>query len=237
MLKIKFLIIIKIFLVFAAVLSGCATSHQPANKAQPLSERLSQTTDKNLSVTCSQIKLFIFPLIDDKLAKAYTGISPKKSGMLPTFIKVDNMSQYPVKVDLPNSFVTMGNQQHPHMTVEEAIERARNNYVALSLASAVVFSAIGGVTGGMATIFTGSAIASKNIGVDERYRDISFKPTLINCSSSGSGIVFFDVPKDKMENDHVTISIPLMNLGTIEKTNLEISVQTKDLKTLEEGKK
>jgi hypothetical protein len=93
MLKLKSVNIMKILLVFAAVLSGCATSHQSANKAQPFSERLSQTTDKNLSVTSSQIKLFIFPLIDDKLAKAYTGISPKKSGMLPTFIKVDNMSQ------------------------------------------------------------------------------------------------------------------------------------------------
>jgi hypothetical protein len=235
MLRIRFVNIGKIFLVFTVVLSGCATSHQPTK--QVLDERLSQKINTDLTVTRSEIRLQVFPLFEDKIAVAYAGISPKKSGMLPTLVKVENMSQNPVKVDLPRSSVIIGEQQYPYMGVEDTIERARKNYVGLSLASSIVFGAIGGVTGAMGIIFNASAIASKNMTVEEHYREISFRPTLINCGSSGSGIIFFDIPKDKMENDHVTISVPVMNLETNEITNFQISLQVEDLRILEEGER
>jgi hypothetical protein len=235
--KSKFVSITEMFLVSSAVLIGCATSHQPANNAQVLNERLSQKINGDLSVTSSEIRMQVFPLFDDKIAKVHAGISPRKSGMLPVFIKVENMSQNPVKVDLPSSFVIIEKKQHLHMNVENAIERARKNYIGLSVVSTIVFAAVGGVTGAMGIIFNASAIASKNMTVDEHYRDINFKPTLINSGSFGSGIAFFDVPKDKMFSDHVIISVPIMNVGTNQITKFQISLQTRNLIILEEGNK
>jgi hypothetical protein len=219
---------------------GCATSYKPPNNVQTLQERLSQRVDTEITASCQGLKFYLIPLLDEKITKPNLGIVPKDFDMFPVFLRIENISQHPIKVDLQNSFIVTGEERNRSMIVEEVIERIGKNDPQSAVGLGVAFGLLGGIAGATVGVAVGSIIDSSTVGsktIEEYYHDNSFKPTLINSSLSGSGIVFYDVQKDRMSYDQFILSFPILNLITNEVTTAEISFKVKDAVRPREEKK
>jgi hypothetical protein len=214
-------------------LVGCATSYKPASSPQALQERLSQGgSNIEISAASQDVKFQVYPLLDEKVTKTNLGILPADLDMLPIFLKVENVSQNPIKVDLLNSFVVSGEERNPSMMVEDVVGRIKKNDPQAALGMGVVFGLVGGLAGATVGVAVGAIIDSSTVGsrtIEEHYHDKSFKPTLIIPGSSGSGIVFYTLPRDRMASDQATVSFPILNLNTNEATTAEIAIRAKDL--------
>jgi hypothetical protein len=169
----------------------------------------------------------VFPILDDKLAKTNVGVTPSASGMLSVFVRVENGAENPVKVDLANSFLLINGEKYPSLAAESAVERAQRGDAVPVAGMTVLFGLIGGIA-------TGSVIATGNRTIEEHYQEKSFKPTLINTKSCGSGLVFFEFSKEKTGGRNFTCTIPVLNLATNEVTILEVSFNEGELRKLEE---
>jgi len=212
--------------VATILVSGCA-SYKPAANTQTLYERISKAITTELSTGSDHIRMQVFPILDDKLAKTNVGVTPSASGMLSVFVRVENGAENPVKVDLANSFLLINGEKYPSLAAESAVERAQRGDAVPVAGMTVLFGLIGGIA-------TGSVIATGNRTIEEHYQEKSFKPTLINTKSCGSGLVFFEFSKEKTGGRNFTCTIPVLNLATNEVTILEVSFNEGELRKLEE---
>jgi hypothetical protein len=215
----------------ATVLCGCATTYKPAENIQTLQERVSQQVKIDLSVTCNDVKVHCFPIIDQRMAETNLGILPEEFEVLPIFLKVENTSQNPIKVDLPNSFMTVGEKQNAYIDTDSAVERIGKNDTNAAMAFGVMFGVLGGAVGGIAGAGLGSAIDSSKVGsgtIEGHYHRQSFTPTFIYPNNSGAGLVFYHVSKEDLDSEKLTLILPIVDLNTKTISNAEITFKPGD---------
>ena len=210
------------------VLSAC-TSFRPPPNTSTLTERLSKEIKVDLSTVQNDVLIQPFPLFDEEIAKENLGISPKETGMLPVYIKVENKSPNPIKVNLSNSFISVAEGKCPSINIEEAIARAIK-----SDAQVVGWTLLFGIPG---MLISGSAAAEENKNIEEYYQRRSFKPTLLNSNTSGAGLVFFDIQKDKIDGEEFIIAISIKDLQTDSEAAIKIPFKSKDVRISERKSK
>jgi hypothetical protein len=170
-----------VFLVF----SGCA-SYEPAKSSGPAATN--EPKGKEIVARDGSVEVHLVPLFDKERAQPYLGIDPAQSKTMPVLLRVVNNGDEPVKVELQDSCLLVGeDEQWRTLSLPEAIDRA------LRSDAAVVGWGIGfGLIGWMVAA---DGAAGTNRTLEQDYHAKYFKPTLINAGASGQGVVFFDVPR------------------------------------------
>ncbi len=192
---------------------GCAT-YEPRNNSQKFTE---DNILKNETVGYAEpLEVHIVVFIGQEVAKNYVGINPKKSNMLPVFMKILNNGNDVIKIDLQRSFLlAKSGENYQSLTLEESIKRAER-----SDAEVVGWTIGFGLVG---ALISGDKAASANKSLEEDYHNKFFKPTLINNKSSAQGILFFDVPKEK-QPDINSVLIQALNINTNEVKKISLKL-------------
>lgn len=231
---------LKLLLCGLAILFyGCAT-YKPPDNIQTLYDRVSQKVGADLSVTCNEFKVQCFPIINEKVAKTNLGILPEEFEVLPVFLKVENTSQNPIKVDLPNSFITIGEKQTTYMDIDSVVERIAKNDVDAALALGMIGGMFGGIAGGVAGASLGVVIDSSKVGsetVEGHYFRQSFNPVFIHPKDSGSGLAFYYLSKEDVDCEKLILSIPIVDLNTNKISNFEFTFRPANFKTIKRDRK
>ena len=228
------------FCVSVIVSCGCATTFKPVNSIQNLQDEVSQKVVVDLSVTCNGVRVKCYPIIDEELIERCLGILPEELEVLPVFLKVENMSQNPVKIDLPNSLIIIGKKEKAYIDVDGVAERISKEGGDAALGLGIMFGIFGGAIGGAVGAGLGAGIDSSKSGdgtVEEYYDRLSFNPTFIHPENSGAGLVFYYLSKDDFDSASLTLSIPIVNLNSNDTSNAEITFKPADFKIAREDGK
>jgi hypothetical protein len=224
--------------VSAILLYGCA-AYKPPDNVQTFYERVSQKVGGDLTVARNEFEVQCFPILDEKVAKTNLGIVPEEFEVLPVFLKVENTSQNPVKVDLPNSFITIGEKQTTYMDIDSVVERIAKSDADAALALGVVFGMFGGVAGGVVGAGLGAVIDSSKVGsgtVEAHYYRQSFGPVFIQPKNSASGLVFYHLSKEDLECEGLTLAVPIVDLNTNNISDAKFNFKPANFKTIKERK-
>jgi hypothetical protein len=225
--------------VLAILFYGCAT-YKPPDNTQTLYEKVSQKTGGDLTVTHDECEIQCIPIINEKVAETNLGIHPVEFEIFPIFLKVENTSQNPVKVDLPNSFITIGEKQSIYMDIESVVERIGKRDADTAASLGLIFGMFGGIAGGIAGAGLGAVIDSSRVRsgtVKEHYYLQSFNPVFIHPKNSGSGLVFYNLSKEDFDCERLTLSVPIVDLNTNSILSAEFTFKPADFKTIKEGRK
>jgi len=225
--------------VLAILLCGCAT-YKPPDNIQTLYEGVSQKGSADLSVTSNEFEVRCLPIINEKVAKTNLGILPEEFEVLPVFLKVENISQNPIKVDLPNSFITIGEKQTTYMDIDSVVDRIAKKDADAAIGLGLVFGMLGGITGGAVGGAVGAVIDSSKVGsrtVEGHYYRQSFNPVFIQPKNSGSGLVFYHLSEEDLDCEGLTLSIPIMDLNTNNISNAKFTFKPANFKTIKEDRK
>jgi len=172
-------------LVCLASLAGCA-SYEPDKHATD--NVVSDWTTEEVVVESQWLTVHVLPLEKEDWAMQYLGISPRKVGMLPVMLVVENPSQELVKLDLASTYLeTTSDQKWFPIPVSEATSRA------LAAGARTVDTLA--LMVGLAYLPAADAQGRKTHSLEADYHAKSFKPTLINAGATGSGVVFFEFPQ------------------------------------------
>ncbi len=176
-------------------LAGC-TSYDPARHPE-LPPPGEGGTD-GVVAGDSSLEIHFVPLFDKERAKAYLGINPASSRIMPALVKVVNLDKQPIKVDLRGSHLVVDPNEHwKSLELGEAIRRALR-----SDAEVVGWMFAFGLPAWYAA--AGNA-ANVNRTLEQDYHTKYFKPTLINAGASGQGVVFFDAPQQ--DEHHISAAV------------------------------
>jgi hypothetical protein len=177
----------------------------------------------------------------------YLGIVPEEFEVLPVFLKVENMSQNPTKVDLPNSFITIGEKQTSYMDTDSVVDRiAKNDADAARALGTVlgVFGGVAGVVGGVAGAVVGTGLGvvidSSKTGsatVEGHYYRQSSSPVFIQPKNSGSGLVFYHFSKEDFDCEGLTLSVPIVDLNTNNISNAKFTFKPANFKKIKGERK
>jgi len=229
----------KLFLCILAILFyGCAT-YKPPDNIQTFYDRVSQKVGADLSVTCNEFDVQCFPIINARMAKTNLGIYPANFEILPVFLKVENKGQNPIKVDLPNSFITIGEKQTTYVDTDSVVDR-----IAKSDTDAAAIGAMLGVFGGVAGVVIGTGVGAvidsskvRSGTVEGHYYRQCFNPVFIHPKNSGRGVVFYNLSTEDFDCERLTLSVPIVDLNTNKISNAEFSFNPADFKTIQEDRK
>lgn len=232
--------------VLAILFYGCAT-YKPPDNIQTFYDRVSKKVGTDLTVAYNEFEVQCFPIIDEKAAKTNLGIVPEEFEVLPVFLKVENKSQNPIKVDLPNSFITIGEKETTYLDIDSVVERiAKKDADAEAGLTAVfaVFGGVAGVVGGVAGAVVGGALGavidSSKTGsgtVEGHYYRQSFSPVFIQPKNSASGLVFYHLSNEDLECEGLTLSVPIIDLNTNNISNAKFTFKPANFKAIKEDKK
>ena len=228
-----------LFCVVAILFYGCAT-YKPAENVHTLYERVSQKAGADLIVACNEFEAQCIPIVNERVAKTNLGIHPAYLEMLPVFLKVENTGQNPIKVDLPNSFITIGEKQTIYLDIDSVVERIAEKDAGAAMAFGMMFGVLGGVSGAVVGGTVGTAIDNSKVGsgtVEGHYNRQSFSPVFIHPKNSGSGLAFYQVSKEELDSEGLTLSIPIVDLNTNKISNAEFNFKPANFKTIKEDKK
>jgi hypothetical protein len=188
-----------------AVLSGC-TSYEPAKSrgAAPVNE----ANVKEIVVHDGSVEVHLVPLFDKARAQPYLGIDPAESKIMPVLLRVVNSGAAPVKVELQDSYLAVGQDaQWRTLSLPEAIDRALRSDIGV-VGWGIGFGLVGWA-------IAADSAASTNRTLEQDYQAKYFKPTLINGGASGEGAVFFDVPqKGKCHIGAAVVRVRQLNADT-----------------------
>lgn len=230
----------KLFLcILAVVFYGCAT-YKPPDNIQTLYDRVSQKAGADLIVICDGFKVQCIPIVNERVAKTNLGIHPAEFEMLPVFLKVENTGQNPIKVDLPNSFITIGEKQTTYLDIDSAVGRIAKKDEDAAIGFGLIFGMLGGISGAVVGVAAGTAIDSSKTGsgtVGGHYYRQSFNPVFIHPNNSGGGLAFYKVSKEELDCEGLTLSIPIEDLNTNKVSNAEFTFNPADFKTIKEDRK
>lgn len=197
------------FLLF----TGCA-SYEPAKHPDPAAS--SGEISKEIVATADSIELRLIPLFDAERAKPYLGIDPATSRIMPAVLKVTNTGNEPIRVDLQDSSLRIGdNERWATLSLTEAIDRALR-----SDAHVVGWTIALGLP---AWLISADQAAATNQTLEQDYHAKYFKPTLINAGGTGQGVVFFDVPR-KSECRISAAMIRLRKLDTDQPVDVSVPI-------------
>ena len=225
--------------VLAILFSGCAT-YKPPDSIHTLYERVSQKVGADLTVTCDEFEVQCIPIVNERVAKTNLGIHPADLEMLTVFLKVENTGQNPIKVDLPNSFITIGEKQTTYLDIDSVVERIAKKDADAAIAFGMMFGVLGGLSGVVVGVTTGAVIDSSKVGsgtVEGHYNRQSFNPVFIHPENSGAGLVFYHLSKEDLDCERLTLSIPIVDLNTNNISNTEITFKPANFKTIKEDRK
>jgi hypothetical protein len=165
------------------LLGGCA-SYKPAQGDKKTVEDM---PGEEIVVTEQSIEVRFLPVFEKMAARKFFGIDPQESQMAPAMLRVKNLGDKVLKVDLEKGcVVTESGDEWRLLLVDEAIERARR-----SDAEVLGWYFAFGVVGMMASM---DHVTTVNRTLEQDYHARYFQPAVINPGTSGGGVVFFDHP-------------------------------------------
>jgi len=228
-----------LFCILTILFCGCAT-YKPPDNIHTLYERVSQKAGTDLIVMCDEFKVQCIPIVNERVAKTNLGIHPAEFEMLPVFLKVENTGQNPIKVDLPNSFITIGEKQTTYLDIDSVVGRIAKKDEDAAIGFGIIFGMLGGVSGAVVGVVAGTAIDSSKTGsgtVGGHYYRHGFNPVFIHPKNSGGGLVFYHLVKEDLDCEGLTLSIPIEDLNTNKVSNTEFTFNPADFKTIKEDRK
>ena len=236
----NFKCLVKLLLCVLAILfSGCAT-YRPPDNIQTFYDRVSQKTGGNLTVTHDEFEVQCIPIVNERVAKTNLGIHPAEFEMLPVFLKVENTGQNPIKVDLPNSFITIGEKQTVYLDIDSVAGRIAKKDEDAAIALGMMFGVLGGLSGAVVGVATGAVIDSSKVGsgtVEGHYYRHGFNPVFIHPKNSGGGLVFYHFAKEDLDCEKLTLSVPIIDLNSNNISNAEFTFNPADFKNIKEDRK
>jgi hypothetical protein len=225
--------------VLAILFYGCAT-YKPPDNIQTFYDRVSQKTGGNLTVRHDEFKVQCIPIVNERMAKTNLGIHPVEFEMLPVFLRVENTGQNPIKVDLPNSFITIGEKQTVYLDIDSVVGRIAKKDEDAAIGFGFIFGMLGGVSGVVVGVAAGTAIDSSKTGsgtVGGHYYRQSFNPVFIHPNNSGGGLVFYHLSKEDLDCEKLTLSVPIIDLNSNNISNAEFTFNPADFKNIKEDRK
>jgi hypothetical protein len=200
-----------LFLMLISLVVGCAT-YQPEKSAAIKDDILKERTTYNDHL----FEIQLISLKDKEKAKAFVGIEPEESDMVPVFIKFQNKGNDPIKLDLSQTFLnSKSGENFQSLSIEASIDRARRSDAEV-VAWTVGFGLIGAIA-------SGSNTATVNRSLEEDYHAKYFKPTLINGNCAAEGLLFFNVPRDK-QSEIKNASLSVLNLNSNNKASISVDL-------------
>jgi hypothetical protein len=236
----NFKCLVKLLLCVLAILfCGCAT-YKPPDNIHTLYERVSQKAGADLIVMCDEFKVQCIPIVNERVAKTNLGIHPAEFEMLPVFLKVENTGQNPIKVDLPNSFIIIGEKQTTYLDIDSVVERIAKRDADAAIGFGIIFGMLGGVSGAVVGVAAGTAIDSSKTGsgtVGGHYYRQNFNPVFIHPNNSGGGLVFYHLAKEDLDCEKLTLSVPIIDLNSNNISKAEFTFNPADFKNIKEDRK
>jgi hypothetical protein len=150
------------------------------------------------------------------------------------------MSQNPIKIDLANSFITIGKKWSTYIDIDSVVERISQNDADAAIAFGILFGMLGGAAGVIAGGGLGAIIDDSKVGsrtVEGNYYRQSFNPTFIYPENSGAGLAFYYLSTEDFDCETLTLSVPIVDLNSNNISNAEITFKPANFKTIREDKK